>query len=136
MFNSREYEWADITLILGGVDITGFTGIDFSAKQEKEVLKAKGYDGHSVQFGNKEISGTLTLTQSAKEALNKAGNGDLLTIRSITAVIVYGNPSTGIAPLTKTITGMSFTEDNDKWKQGDKFMECDIPFVALSRTTK
>jgi hypothetical protein len=33
MFNSREYEYADVTLVLGGKDITGIRGVNYSAKQ-------------------------------------------------------------------------------------------------------
>ena len=38
MFNSREYEWADLTFLLGGKDLTGFRGIKYTIKQEKEVV--------------------------------------------------------------------------------------------------
>ena len=30
--NGREYEWADLTLILGGRDITGFRGLKYGEK--------------------------------------------------------------------------------------------------------
>ena len=36
MFDSREYEFADLTLVLGGKDITGFRGVKYTVKQEKE----------------------------------------------------------------------------------------------------
>lgn len=136
MFNSREYEYADITLLIGGADITGFRGVKLNIKQEKEAMYAKGNKPHSVQNGNKSVEGSLTFTQSAKEALNTAGKGSLLDIRNATIVIVYGNPLQGMTPLTKTIKGVSFTEDNDEWKQGDKFMETEIPFIGIDSATK
>ena len=41
-FNSREYEWADLTVLIGGVDITGIRGLKYSQKQEKELIYGKG----------------------------------------------------------------------------------------------
>lgn len=45
-FDSREYEWADITVILAGRDVTGLRGIKYSEKQEKEAIYAKGCEPH------------------------------------------------------------------------------------------
>ena len=39
MFNSREYEWADITVVMGGRNITGLRGIKYNIKREKEFLR-------------------------------------------------------------------------------------------------
>ena len=34
MFNSREYEWSDVTVVLAGRDVTGIRGISYSPAQE------------------------------------------------------------------------------------------------------
>jgi len=136
MFNSREYEWSDVRLILGGIEITGIRGVKYTPKQEKEVLYAKGSKGHSVQFGNFSLEGSITVTQSELQALDAAGNGSLLDIRSITAVVMYGDPSKGVPPTSETVKGISFQEAPREWKQGDKFMECEIPFIALDLKSK
>jgi len=136
MFNSREYEWGDIRLILGGIEITGIRGIKYTPKQEKEVLYAKGNQGHSIQNGNFSLEGSITVTQSELAALDAAGGGSLLNIRSITAVVMYGDPTKGIPPVSETIKGISFTEGPREWKQGDKFMESEIPFLALGLGSK
>ena len=52
MFNSREYEWSDITVVMGGRNITGLRGIKYNTKREKELLHAKGNKPHSIQRGN------------------------------------------------------------------------------------
>jgi len=136
MFNSREYEWGDVRLILGGIEITGIRGIKYTPKQEKEVLYAKGNQGHSVQNGNFSLEGSITVTQSEMAALDAAGNGSLLNIRSMTAVVMHGDPTKGVPPTSETIKGISFTEGPREWKQGDKFMECEIPFLALALGSK
>lgn len=131
--NGREYEWADIELVISGVPVTGFRGIKYGPKQEKEALFAKGSKPLAIQNGNKSYDGEFMLTQSAVEALRVASKGDLLDIRSASAVVVYGNPSKGEAPVTDTLIGISFTENVKDWKQGQKFAEITLPFLYLDQ---
>lgn len=130
-FNSRQYEWGDLTLILGGRDITGFRGIKYTEKGEKEALFAKGRHAHSIQTGNITVEGEITVLQSELIALEKAGNGSILGL-NIDAVVAYGNPTLGDAMTTDRIVGISFTEAPKEIKQGDKNMEITIPFIALA----
>lgn len=129
-FDSREYEWSDITLVLGGRDITGIRGIKYSEKMEAESLYAKGRRPHSVQSGNISYEGEITLLQSEYEALVKAGNGSVLNLRGLIATVGYGNPLNGDALMSDAITGIQITEASKEWKQGDKFIEITLPFIA------
>jgi hypothetical protein len=129
-FNSRQYEWADVTAVIGGRDVTGIKGVKYSEKVEKEPLYAKGRHPHSIQTGNVSIEGEFTLLQSELIALEQAGGGSILGL-NLDAVIQYGDPSAGDTPTTDRIVGVSFTEAPKELKQGDKFMEVTIPFVAL-----
>ena len=61
MFNSREYEWSDITVVVAGRPVTGFRAVDYSSKQEKEALYAKGNKPHGIQRGNKSYSLELNI---------------------------------------------------------------------------
>lgn len=130
MFNSREYEWADLTLILGGRDVTGFRGIKYTEKIEREPLHAKGRNPHSIQSGNITIEGEITILQSEYEALVLSGKGSVLGL-SLDAIVAYGNPVNGDALITDRVVGIRFTEASKAIKQGDKFMEITLPFVAL-----
>lgn len=130
MFNSREYEWADVSLVLGGNDVTAIRGVKYTEKGEKEPLFAKGRHAHSIQTGNVTVEGEITLLQSQVIALEKAGNGSILGL-NLDAVVAYGDPSKGDAMVTDRIVGVSFTESPKELKQGDKFMEVTIPFIAL-----
>jgi hypothetical protein len=130
-FDSREYEWADLTLILGGRDVTGFRGIKYSEKIEREALHAKGRYPHSIQSGNVTVEGEITVLQSELEALIKAGKGSLLRLKNLIAIVNYGNPQEGDALVTNTIGGIYFTESPKELKQGDKFMEVTLPFMAV-----
>mgnify|MGYP003491345869 FL=1 len=130
-FNSRQYEWADLTLILGGRDVTGIRGVKYSEKAEKEALLAKGRHAHSIQTGNIAVEGEITLLQSEYEALVTAGKGSILGL-SLDGVFAYGNPAVGDPLITDRVIGISFTEAAKEFKQGDKFMEITLPFVALA----
>lgn len=127
-FNSREYEWADVTLILGGADLTGIRGIKYLEKIEREPIHAKGRTPHSIQSGNITYDGEITLLQSELETLITSGNGSILGL-SLDCEVSYGTPPN--AMITDRVLGLRFTESPKELKQGDKFMEVTLPFIAL-----
>jgi hypothetical protein len=131
MFNSREYEWADITVIAGGRDLTGLRGIKISEKVEREALYAKGRNPHAIQSGNNAFEGEIMVTQSEYLALTKAGNGSLLNL-AIDVVVGFGNPLEANAPVYKIAQGVRFTEATIDFKQGDKFTELALPFLCIN----
>jgi hypothetical protein len=128
--NGRQYEFADLTLYLGGRDVTGFRGIKYTSKHEKEVLYGKGNRGMSIQKGNISHEGEISLTQSELETLKALGKGSVLGL-SLNAVVAYGNPAKGDVLITDKIIALQFTEEVKEIKQGDKFMEITLPFICL-----
>lgn len=132
MVNTREYEWADITVVMAGRIVTGLRGIKYGSKQEKELIHAKGNKPHGIQRGNKTYDGEVALLQSEYEALKKACGGDVLDA-SFDIVASYGNPNKGDVITTDILVGCEFTEDMTEWKQGDKFQEKSLPFIFLDK---
>lgn len=132
MFNTREYEWSDVSVVLAGRVVTGLRGVKYASKQEKELLHAKGNKPHSIQRGNKTYEGEVTLLQSEYEALRVAAGGDILDL-SCDVVVSYGNPSKGDVVTSDLLVSVEFTEDNTEWKQGDKFQEKTLPFIFLDK---
>lgn len=132
MFNSREYEWSDINVVMAGRNVTGFRAVSYTSKQEKEALYAKGNKPHSIQRGNKSYEGSISLVQSEYEALKQAAGGDILDA-SIDLVVSYGNPTKGDTIVTDLLQGVEFTDDKTEWKQGDKFPEKELPFIFLDK---
>ncbi len=130
MFNSREYEWADVTLLLGGKDITGARGIKYTAKQEKEAVYGKGNEPIAIQKGNKSYEGEIAVLQSELETIRLNGDGTILDLQ-LDAVVAYGNPSNGDVMITDVIQGVQFTEEPHDLKQNNKYMEVTLPFIAL-----
>ena len=132
MFNSREYEWSDINVVMAGRNVTGFRAVSYTSKQETEALYAKGNKPHSIQRGNKSYEGSISLVQSEYEALKQAAGGDILDA-SIDLVVSYGNPTKGDTIVTDLLQGVEFTDDKTEWKQGDKFQEKELPFIFLDK---
>lgn len=133
MFDTREYEWSDITLIVAGRDVKGFRGVKYTEKQEKEVLHAKGNKPHSIQRGNISYEGELTMTQSEYELLRLSMGGSILNGRVLQITVAYGNPSKGDLMITDTLLHVEFTEDSTEWKQGDKFQEKSLPIIFMDK---
>lgn len=131
MFDSRQYEFADMALILAERDVTGFRGVKYTEKIEREALFAKGRHAHSIQSGNVTVEGEFTMLQSELEALLIAGNGSLINIKGLNATVAYGNIADGDPMITDVLEGIYFTQSEKAMKQGDKFMEVTVPFVAL-----
>jgi len=130
MFDSRQYEFADMTLEMGGKVITGCRGIKYTSKMEKELVYAKGNEPQHIQRGNLSYEGEITLLQSELETLRALGTGSILKLR-MDATVSYGNPSNGDVLVIDKIRGLEFTEDGKEMKQGDRFMEVTIPFICL-----
>ena len=131
MFNSREYEWADITVVLGGRDIPGLRSIRYKESQEKEAVYGKGNRPQAIQKGNKSYEGSIGLLQSEALALAEAAGGSILDVRDAKIVVQYGNPSQGDTIHIKEVFGIEFTEDETNFKQGDKFHDGEYSFIAL-----
>ena len=132
MFNSRQYEFNDVTLFLGNRDVTGIRSVKYTEKQEKEALYGKGCKPLSIQKGNKSYEGSIGVLQSELEALEAAAGGSILDLE-LTAVVSYGNPSQGDMVKVDELLGVQFTEVPRELKQGDKFMEVELPIIFLDK---
>ena len=128
--NTREYEWADVTVVVAGRDVTGIRGVSYTAEQEKEALYAKGNKPHGIQRGNKAYTGSIRLLQSEYDALNAAAGGDVLNV-SFDIIVSYGNPSKGDIIHTDLLKGAEITSKPKSLNQNDKFMEIELPLVML-----
>lgn len=131
-FDSREYEWADITLILQGRDVTGIRGVKYTEKIEREPLYAKGRMPQGIQSGNISFEGEFTFLQSEFHALQVAAGGSILRLKGLQANVSYGNPSNLDIVKTDALESIYFNESSMELKQGDKFMEVKLPFICLN----
>lgn len=132
-FQSKQYSWANVEIVMMGRPVIGARNVEYTSSKEKEHLHARGEDPISIQSGNKSYEGTITVLQSELHALEDAagaGNdiGDLPAFDIVVAYI----PKEGTPIRTDIIKNVEFTEDAKGMSQGDKFMEIELPFLALA----
>lgn len=131
-FDSKEYAWIDVKVILMGKEVGGLRGIAYKSKRQTEALYAAGKKARGIQRGKKEYEGTITLLQSELIALNNAakqkGFDDISDIE-FDAVVAYA-PEGGVIS-TDMIIGIAVTEVPNEIKEGDLYQEIALPFIAL-----
>ncbi len=130
-FNSKEYAWIDVTLVMLGKPVTGLRGIEYKMKRQKEALFATGKKARGIQLGKKEYEGTITVLQSeliAMQTAAKAKGYDDVTDLEFDAIVSYV-PESGVVQTDK-IVNLSITEASYGMKEGDLFQEIALPFIA------
>ncbi len=140
MFNSKEFEFADVKVSLLGANLSGLRGLTYKKSQEKEVVFGQGNEGKAIQRGNKKYEGTLMLLKSDYDMLNRAaiaaGYEDIVDVPGKLIQIACVHKKDGVDGLsTVFILNVEFTEAEDGMKQNDKFKEISLPFLALKIRT-
>lgn len=131
MFESKQYEWKDIQLVLAGDEIAGVQEIKYTQKREKEFLYGRGSNPHSIQSGNVEVTGEIKVFQSELEKLIlKSPGGDITRLGGLTMTVAYA-PELGGRQTADVLLGVEFTEASKGMAQGDKAAEITLPFMAL-----
>ncbi|MCD8072514.1 MAG: hypothetical protein LUE10_04965 [Alistipes sp.] len=130
-FNSRQYEFSDVVIMMGLHDVTAITAISYKVSQSKNPYYGKGDKPLCIQRGKKTYSGSMTLSQSEVEALTM-GNVDLLDLE-FNVVVTYGNPSKGDALVVDELIGVQFTDYSKEMSNAanGNVMEIKIPFTCL-----
>ena len=130
-FDSREYEWADITCMMGTRSLCGFTAINYASSQNKEAVYGKGNEPYAIQKGNKSHKGELEVSMSELLALKSLSpTGSILDLHT-DITVCYGNPSQGDVMHTNKLLGLEFTEEPKGMKQGDTKSTHRLPFIFL-----
>lgn len=129
--DGREYEWGDVTIVVAGNDLLTIRAFKINRKAEREAVYGKGRNPIRIQTGNFAYEGSAGMLQSDLIALENAFGGDLLS-GSFDVVVGFGDPNSGDTPMFKRATGVRITEIDESLKQGDKFMEVELPFLCLN----
>lgn len=54
-FNSKEYAWIDVNVVLLGKPVAGLRAIEYKSKRAKEALYATGKKARGIQMGKKNM---------------------------------------------------------------------------------
>lgn len=138
-FNTKDCAWSNITITLLGTKITGLRGFSFKKTVEKEHVYAAGDEPVDIQTGNKAYAGSLKMLKYELDKLNaaaqKAGFVDITEVPH-TAITIMTEFKKTIASSNEVLStvGAAFTEIDVKGEQNSKFMEVDLPFIAMRIT--
>jgi len=68
-FNSKECEWADMEVLLGGAIVTKIRSIKYKASKDKESLYAAGDQPIAIQSGNRSYEGEIKILKGCLDDL-------------------------------------------------------------------
>jgi len=129
-FNSDEYGWSDLSLVMLGRPVIGLRGVRYKESQEKSNIYATGKRPISRGRGNVEYEGEIRVLHSELRALlQSAGNASsLLDIEPFDITIVYGVSQVATSS-TDQLIYCEFLEVEIDITQGDQMTEITLPIV-------
>lgn len=128
LVNGMLVSWADIVVLVGGVPVTGITGIEYGDAQD--IVNKYGAGRYPVGRAKGRITPTakLILYQEEVVALQaQSDNGRLQDLPVIEVQVSY-LPENGIV-VTDKIRNCHISENVRKWKEGDTGQEVELPLV-------
>jgi len=132
-FDSKDCEWADMTVMIAGATLTKITGIKYKASQEKKLLYAAGSEPISIQSGNRSYEGQIKVLKGAIDDMNRAakaaGGDDIMDLR-FDIVVTYKAKGTR-ALQTDTLVNVEVSNFEKGWDQGAQSMEVSLPIVFM-----
>jgi hypothetical protein len=128
--SSKQYSWNDISVAFGGRVEDGVNEVEYTVKQDKDVLRGRGNKPYQILKGNKDFEGKINIWQSTLEAMIKsAPNKDILALEF--DVVWAFTPTDGGDTVIDVLVGCQVKEYKKSMKQGDKNMMVELPFVFL-----
>lgn len=128
MVNGMLCAWADVVVLIGGVPVTGITGVEYGDQQE--IVNKYGAGRHPVGRSKGRItpSGKLILYQEEVQALSAQSTTGRLQDLPPFDVIVQYLPDSGLL-VTDKIRNCHISGNARKWKEGDTGQEVELPLV-------
>jgi len=127
-FDSKQYSWAEVSVAVGGRIITGIQSVEYTVKQDKELLYGRGNEAHGITRGNKSGEGKISVWQSELEAMTEsAPDKDILKLQ-FDQVISYTGEDGG-KTVTDILKTCEITEYKKGMSQGDKNMLVELPYI-------
>ncbi len=128
MVNGMLTSWADITILIAGVPVTGILGIEYSESQE--VVNKFGAGRYPVGRAKGRITseGKLILYQEEVQAIQAQAPGGRIQDIAPFDIIVNYLPDSGIVKTDK-LRNCQFSGNARKWKEGDTGQEVELPLV-------
>jgi hypothetical protein len=130
-FDSKECTYKDIALLIAGSSTKKARGIKYGSSMDKELLHGQAGEILSIQEGDRNYSGELTVLRGVLKDMNDAartaGGKDILDME-LDIVVKYRAAGSRQLEL-RTLAGLQFTSFDEEWLQGSKFAEIKLPFI-------
>jgi len=130
-FDSTEYTFAEMTVLIGGVEVTRIQKVEYKVQQKKEVIYGKGVNPVAVQRGQKSYDGSIDMLQSEFESLVAMAPGHDILDLHFDIIVSYGNPERGDVLITDVLQGCEFTEAAHSIGGDETYMKVSLPFIFL-----
>lgn len=128
LINGREYGWADITVNIGNVPVTGIRAIKYEEEQEKENIYGAGRHPVSRGYGRVKATGSVTLLASTVMALKaKAPKGQLHRLPPFFITVSYQPDNQAL--VTHVLKNCEFKKTAFDWKEGDMSKEVELELL-------
>jgi hypothetical protein len=132
-FDSKECEWADMSVLFAGATLTKITGITYKALKAKQLLHGAGDEPISIQSGNRTYEGSIKVLKGALDDMNRAalasGGRDILDMQ-FDIVITY-KPKDARLLQTDVLRSVEVKDFAKGWDQGAKSMEITLPILFM-----
>jgi hypothetical protein len=130
-FNSEEYGFKDLNVVMLGRPIIGLRGVRFKVKRDKGNVHGAGTEPIARTRGNKDYEGSIKILMSELVALFQSqGNSvnDVTDIRPFDIIVAFA-PEVGDVITTFILKYVEFTECEVNVNQGDQQIEIDLPII-------
>lgn len=131
-FNSEEYGYKDIQVVMLGRPIIGLRGIKYSVRQEKSNVYGAGKKPIARSRGNIVYEGAeiKVLMSELRALLQSQGNPakGVVAIAPFDVIVAYA-PENGGVVTTDILKYVEFTESMIDVNQGDQQIEVTLPIV-------
>ncbi len=132
-FDSKDCEWADMTVTVAGSNLTKIRGLKYRALKDKQLLHAAGDEPISIQGGKRTYEGHIKVLKGALDDMNKAallaGGDDILDLQFDIVITYKAKGARGLQ--TDTLVGVEIKEFEKGWDQGAKHMDVTLPIVFM-----
>lgn len=128
LVNGMLVAWADIVVLVGGVPVTGITGVEYS--DEQEIVNKYGAGRYPVGRSKGRITPSAKMTLYHEEVValqSQSVNGRLQDLPPIEIQVSY-LPEDGML-VTDKIRNCHIPSNTRKWKEGDTGQEVELPLV-------
>jgi hypothetical protein len=130
-FNSEEYGFVDLQVIMLGRPVAGLRRLRFKAMQQKKNVHGAGKKPIARQRGTIDYEGSISILMSELVALmqsNGNSNTGVLGIKPFDIVAAFA-PSIGDVVTTFRLVYTEFTEYELNTGVGDEEIEIELPII-------